>query len=73
MGIEHINLYGVSYGTRVAQVYMRQFPNQSRAVILDGVVPMDEPIGLDFKQRTNGLDSTEQECQQDSTAASQSA
>ena len=66
MGIEQINLYGVSYGTRVAQVYMRQFPNQSRAVILDGVVPMDEPIGLDFKQHAQTvLNQLEQECQQD--------
>jgi pimeloyl-ACP methyl ester carboxylesterase len=36
---ERVNLYGVSYGTRVAQHYMRRFPERVRAVILDGVVP----------------------------------
>ncbi len=39
LGYERINLYGVSYGTRVAQHYLRRFPERVRAVILDGVVP----------------------------------
>ena len=38
LGYERINLYGSSYGTRVAQHYMRKFPARTRAVILDGVV-----------------------------------
>lgn len=45
MGLSMINLYGVSYGTRLAQVYMRLFPENIRSVILDGVVPMNEPVG----------------------------
>jgi len=32
-----IDLYGASYGTRVAQLYMRRFPASVHAVILDGV------------------------------------
>jgi pimeloyl-ACP methyl ester carboxylesterase len=40
LGYDRINLYGVSYGTRVAQHYLRRFPDRVRAVILDGVVPM---------------------------------
>jgi pimeloyl-ACP methyl ester carboxylesterase len=39
LGYERINLYGVSYGTRVAQHYVRRFPQRVRAMILDGVVP----------------------------------
>jgi len=39
LGYEHVNLYGVSYGTRVAQHYLRRYPKRVRAVILDGVVP----------------------------------
>ena len=39
LGYARINLYGVSYGTRVAQHYVRRYPSQTRAVILDGVVP----------------------------------
>jgi len=45
LGYEHINLYGVSYGTRVAQHYVRRFPNHSRSVILDGVVPPEVALG----------------------------
>ena len=41
-----IDLYGVSYGTRAALTYLRLFPDQVRALILDGVVPPDEPLGL---------------------------
>jgi pimeloyl-ACP methyl ester carboxylesterase len=34
-----VNVYGASYGTRVAQHYARRYPQQTRAVVLDGVVP----------------------------------
>ena len=46
LGYEQINLYGLSYGTRVAQSYLRQYPQRTRSVILDGVVPQDEALGL---------------------------
>jgi pimeloyl-ACP methyl ester carboxylesterase len=45
LGYARINLYGVSYGTRVAQHYVRRFPNQTRSVILDGVVPPQLALG----------------------------
>lgn len=47
LGYERINLYGVSYGTRVAQHYLRRFPERTRAVILDGVVPPDVALVAD--------------------------
>jgi pimeloyl-ACP methyl ester carboxylesterase len=40
-----INLYGGSYGTRVAQHYLRRHPEHTRAVILDGVVPPQMTLG----------------------------
>ncbi|TQF16160.1 alpha/beta hydrolase [Myxococcus llanfairpwllgwyngyllgogerychwyrndrobwllllantysiliogogogochensis] len=40
LGYEKVNLWGVSYGTRAALVYMRQFPERVRTAILDGVAPM---------------------------------
>ncbi|MBN2550876.1 MAG: alpha/beta fold hydrolase [Anaerolineales bacterium] len=40
LGYEQINLYGVSYGTMLAQHTMRLFPEGLRSVILDGVVPL---------------------------------
>lgn len=43
-GYEQLSIYGVSYGTRVAQHYLRRFPQQTRAIIIDGVVD----IGLNL-------------------------
>lgn len=45
LGYERLNLYGISYGSRVAQAYARRYPERVRAVILDGVVPMDLALG----------------------------
>jgi pimeloyl-ACP methyl ester carboxylesterase len=45
LGYARINLYGVSYGTRVAQHYVRRFPSRTRAVVLDGVVPPQLALG----------------------------
>ena len=45
LGYERLNLYGISYGTRVAQHYLRRFPDLARRVILDGVVPPDVALG----------------------------
>jgi pimeloyl-ACP methyl ester carboxylesterase len=42
-----IDLYAVSYGTRVAQLYMRRFPASIHAVILDGVTFPEQAIGAD--------------------------
>ncbi|WP_414115059.1 alpha/beta hydrolase [Corallococcus macrosporus] len=40
LGYEKLNLWGVSYGTRAALVYMRRHPERVRTAILDGVAPM---------------------------------
>lgn len=45
MGYEQINIMGVSYGTRAAQVYLREFPDTVRTVTLDSVVPMQLALG----------------------------
>ena len=47
LGYARIDLYGVSYGTRVAQQYLRRYPKRVRALILDGVVPPQLAIGPD--------------------------
>ncbi len=44
-GYEQLNLYGVSYGTRVAQQYLRRYPQHTRTVVLDGVVPPTLALG----------------------------
>ncbi len=47
LGLETWNVYGVSYGTRVAQHYLRRYPGRVRAVVLDGVVPPPLALGPD--------------------------
>ena len=45
LGYGRVNLYGASYGTRVAQHYLRRFAARVRSVILDGVVPAELALG----------------------------
>ena len=44
LGYEKLHLYGVSYGTRMAQLYMREYPQAIATVTLDGVVPMQQSV-----------------------------
>ena len=39
LGIEQWNLYGISYGTRLALTMLRDYPDGIRSVILDSVYP----------------------------------
>lgn len=39
LGYGPINVYGTSYGTRVAQFYLHKYPKSLRAVVLKGIVP----------------------------------
>ena len=39
LGYERINLFGGSYGTRVAQHYARRYPERTRTITLDSIVP----------------------------------
>jgi pimeloyl-ACP methyl ester carboxylesterase len=48
LGYGPLNVYGISYGTRVAQHYARRYPDTTRTVILDGVVPPQLPLGPDI-------------------------
>lgn len=44
LGYEQINLYGVSYGTMLAQYIMRQYPDTVRSVVLDSVLPVNASL-----------------------------
>ncbi len=46
MGYEKIDLIGLSYGTIVAQTYMREYPQNVRCAVLTGTVPIDEKLPL---------------------------
>jgi pimeloyl-ACP methyl ester carboxylesterase len=41
LGYERINLYGGSYGTRAAVVYLKRHPEHVRSLVLDALVPLD--------------------------------
>jgi len=45
LGVEQWNIYGVSYGTRVALHYLRRFPDHVRTMTLDAVVPPGTALG----------------------------
>jgi len=47
LGFARIDLYGSSYGTRVAESYMRRYPDAVHAVILDGVIDPQRALGPD--------------------------
>jgi pimeloyl-ACP methyl ester carboxylesterase len=40
LGYEQWNVYGISYGTRLAQTLMRDYPEGIRSVVLDSVYPL---------------------------------
>src|SRR5262249_29867789 len=44
LGYDKIDLYGVSYGTRLALTVMRDFPDILRSVVLDSTVPVQADL-----------------------------
>lgn len=48
LGVDTINLVGVSYGTRLAQQYATKYPQRTRTIVLDGVAPNDLVVGGEF-------------------------
>lgn len=46
LGYERVNLWGGSYGTRAALVYLRQHEDRVRSVVIDGVAPPDMQLPL---------------------------
>ena len=48
LGYDRINLWGGSYGTRVALEYLRRHGDRVRAAVLDGVAPATMKLPLSF-------------------------
>ncbi len=48
LGYPRLNLYGVSYGSGAAVVYVRQHPDHVRTITLQGVMPLDVPVWLEY-------------------------
>lgn len=66
LGHERINLFGISYGTRAALVYLRQHPDRVRSAILMGVAPTSLKIPLQHaRSAKRALDLLLAECAAD--------
>jgi pimeloyl-ACP methyl ester carboxylesterase len=64
LGAERINLMGVSYGTRVAQQYAKRYPQHTRTVTIDGIVPNWLVLGNEHSRNLErSLDSQFKRCQ----------
>lgn len=68
LGYSQLNLVGVSYGTRAALTYMRQYPDSVRSAILDGVAPLQIALGFDHADNLDrALDAIFALCAADTT------
>lgn len=66
LGYDQLSIYGVSYGTRVALHYLRDYPSQTRAVVIDGVVPPSAVLGAQIAIHSqNALDQVVARCAAD--------
>jgi pimeloyl-ACP methyl ester carboxylesterase len=66
LGYDKINLYGGSYGTRAALVYLRQHEANVRSMVIDGVAPPDMRLPLFFaRDAQRALDLLIADCEKD--------
>lgn len=65
LGYRQINLWGSSYGTRLAQTFARLFPDSLRAMILDAVAAPDQIIFAWGRDAQASLDAVFMHCAED--------
>ena len=66
LGIEKYNLLTLSYGTKIAQILMRDYPEHIRSVVLDSPLPLE--VSYDEESIQNLLEAYDQvfqDCQKD--------
>lgn len=69
LGYAQWNLFGVSYGTRVALATMRFAPEGVRSVIVDSTWPLDVPLADDNERLTRSLNLAFDYCAKSSECA----
>ena len=68
LGYDKINLWGGSYGTRAALVYLREHEDRVRTVTLDGVAPMSFILPLSLaRDAQSALDTLFADCAADAS------
>ena len=68
LGAEQINLIGISYGTRMAQLYGKRYPQHTRTITIDGIAPLESVLGQDHaKNLESSLDLQFAQCAKDKT------
>src|SRR5574341_1662588 len=55
LGYKEVNLYGVSYGTVLAQTVMRDYPDGLRSVVLDSAYPLQISLFADMAANVSGM------------------
>jgi pimeloyl-ACP methyl ester carboxylesterase len=69
LGYGRINLWGGSYGSRLAQAYARLFPGSVRALVLDGVAAPDQVVPAGARDAQAALDALFKQCADDAACA----
>jgi pimeloyl-ACP methyl ester carboxylesterase len=70
LGYPALNLYGISYGTRVAQHFARRYPEVTRTLVLDGVVPPQLSLGPEIAtEAQHALERIFDRCAEDDACA----
>lgn len=66
IGAEQINLIGISYGTRMAQLYGKRYPQHTRTITIDGIAPLEVVLGQEHaKNLESSLDLQFAQCSKD--------
>jgi pimeloyl-ACP methyl ester carboxylesterase len=66
LGYDKVVLFGASYGTQVAQAYLRRYPERVRAAILTGALPWaPDPLLFDARDAERALSLLLRDCAAD--------
>ena len=69
LGYGRINVWGGSYGSRLAQAYARLYPGSVRTLVLDGVAAPDQVVPAGARDAQAALDALFKQCADDTVCA----
>ncbi len=71
LGIDRWILYGISYGTALAQAYTKSYPTKAAAVVVDSVLPLNHPFfSENITKRATAFEALFDACTQESACHS---